>query len=47
MRGIPGNIERLLVGKPESGKTLQDFLSLRCALSRRAAKAIIDGRSDG
>ena len=45
MRGIPGNIERLLVGKPESGKTLQDFLSLRCALSRRAAKAIIDGRS--
>ena len=45
MRGIPGNIERLLVGKPENGKTLQDFLSARCALSRRAAKAIIDGRS--
>jgi 23S rRNA pseudouridine1911/1915/1917 synthase len=33
------------VGKPESGKTLQDFLASRCALSRRAAKAIIDGRS--
>lgn len=45
MRSIPGNIERLLVGKPESGKTLQDFLAARCALSRRAAKAIIDGRS--
>ena len=45
MRSIPGNIERLLVGKPEGGKTLQDFLAARCALSRRAAKAIIDGRS--
>ena len=45
MRGIPGNIERLLVGKPENGKTLQDFLAQRCGLSRRAAKAIIDGRS--
>ncbi len=45
MRSIPGNIERLLVGKPESGKPLQDFLAARCALSRRAAKAIIDGRS--
>ena len=45
MRSIPGNIERLLVGKPESGKPLQEFLSVRCELSRRAAKAIIDGRS--
>ena len=45
MRSIPGNIERLLVGKPEGGKTLQDFLAARCALSRRAAKAIIDGRN--
>ena len=45
MRGIPGNIERLLVGKPENGKTLQDFLAARVGLSRRAAKAIIDGRS--
>ena len=45
MRKIPGNIEQLLVGKPENGKTLQDFLSARCQLSRRAAKAIIDGRS--
>lgn len=45
MRTIPGNIERLLVGKPENGKTLQDFLAARCGLSRRAAKAMIDGRS--
>ena len=45
MRGIPGNIERLLVGKPENGRTLQDFLAARVGLSRRAAKAIIDGRS--
>lgn len=40
-----GNIEQLLVGKVDSGKSLQDFLSARCSLSRRAAKAIIDGRS--
>ena len=45
MRSIPGNIERLLVGRPEGGRTLQDFLAARCQLSRRAAKAIIDGRS--
>ena len=45
MRNIPGSIERLLVGKPESGKTLQEFIAVRCGLSRRAAKAIIDGRS--
>lgn len=45
MRKIPGNIEQLLVGKADNGKTLQDFLASRCQLSRRAAKAIIDGRS--
>ena len=45
MRSMPGNIERFIVGKPESGISLQDFLSARCGLSRRAAKAIIDGRS--
>jgi 23S rRNA pseudouridine1911/1915/1917 synthase len=45
MRSVPGNIERLIVGKPESGRTLQDLIVARCALSRRAAKAIIDGRN--
>ena len=45
MRRVPGNIEQLLVGKPENGKPLQDFLAERCGLSRRAAKAVIDGRS--
>lgn len=45
MRKVPGNIEQLLVGKPENDKPLQDFLAARCGLSRRAAKAIIDGRS--
>ncbi len=45
MRTIPGNIERLLVGRPEAGRTLQELISARCGLSRRAAKAIIDGRS--
>ena len=42
---MPGNIERLIVVKPEDGRSLQDFLSVRSGLSRRAAKAIIDGRS--
>ena len=42
---MPGNIERLIVGKPEDGRSLQNFLSTRSGLSRRAAKAIIDGRS--
>ena len=45
MRKVPGNIEQFLVGKPENDKPLQDFLAERCGLSRRAAKAIIDGRS--
>jgi len=45
MRRAPGNIEQLQVGKPENDKPLQDFLAVRCGLSRRAAKAIIDGRS--
>ena len=39
------NIEVLTVGRPDAGKPLQDFLSSRFRLSRRAAKAIIDGRS--
>ena len=34
-----------MVGKQENDKPLQDFLAERCGLSRRAAKAIIDGRS--
>ena len=42
---MPGNIERLIVGKPEDGRSLQNFLSTRSGLSRRAAKAIIDCRS--
>ncbi len=33
------------VAKSEAGKSLQDLLAARCGLSRRAAKAIIDGRS--
>ena len=45
MRRVPGNIEQFLVGKPGNDKPLQDFLAERCGLSRRAAKAIIDGRS--
>ena len=45
MRRNSRNIEQLLVGKPDSGRSLQDFLSVRCRLSRRAAKAVIDGRS--
>ena len=45
MRSAPGNIERLIVGKPENGRTLQDLIVARCVLSRRAAKAIIDGRN--
>ena len=39
------NIEILTVGRPDAGKPLQDFLSSRFGLSRRTAKAIIDGRS--
>ena len=39
------NIEALLVGKPDAGKPLQDFLATRFGLSRRTAKAVIDGRS--
>ena len=39
------NIEALTVGRADAGKPLQDFLSSRFGLSRRAAKAIIDGRS--
>ncbi len=39
------NVEVLLVGKADVGKPLQDFLASRLGLSRRAAKAIIDGRN--
>ncbi len=39
------NIEVLAVGRPDSGRTLQEFLSARLGLTRRAAKAVIDGRS--
>ena len=39
------NIEALTVGRPDTGKPLQDFLSSHFGLSRRSAKAIIDGRS--
>ena len=35
----------LTVGRPDSGKSLLDYLATRFGLSRRAAKAIIDGRS--
>ncbi len=39
------NVETLVVNRPDAGKPLQDFLALRLGLSRRAAKAVIDGRS--
>ena len=39
------NVESLVVNRPDAGKPLQDFLSARLGLSRRAAKAVIDGRS--
>ena len=35
----------LTVGRPDSGKSLLDYLATRFGLSRRAAKALIDGRS--
>ena len=38
-------LNALTVGRPDSGKSLLDYLSTRLGLSRRAAKAIIDGRS--
>ncbi len=47
MRKAPqhaAGIASLVVGKVDS-KVLQDFLSLKFALSRRTAKAMIDGRS--
>lgn len=34
-----------IVGKAEAGKSLQDFLASWLGVSRRAAKAVIDGRS--
>ena len=39
------NVENLLVGKQDADKPLQDFIATRFGLSRRAAKAVIDGRS--
>ena len=48
MRQAPryaSNVEVLLVNKADAAKPLQDFLAGRLGLSRRAAKAIIDGRS--
>ena len=47
MRKAPqhaAGISSLTVGKPDP-KILQDFLALKFALSRRTAKAMIDGRS--
>ena len=47
MRKAPqhaAGISALTVGKPDP-KILQDFLALKFALSRRTAKAMIDGRS--
>ena len=47
MRGAPQRttgIVSLMVGRPDPA-VLQDFLAQRFSLSRRAAKAIIDGRS--
>ena len=38
-------LNALTVGRPDSGKSLLDYLATRLDLSRRAAKAIIDGRS--
>ncbi len=48
MRAAPkftANVETLIINRPDAGKTLQDALAARLGLSRRAAKAIIDGRS--
>ena len=38
-------VETLQVNRASSGASLQDFLAARLGLSRRAAKAVIDGRS--
>ena len=48
MRAAPKfatNVDVLVVNRPDAGKPLQDFLATRLGLSRRAAKAVIDGRS--
>ena len=39
------NVGNRVVGKADAGKSLQDFLSGWLGVSRRAAKAVIDGRS--
>jgi hypothetical protein len=41
MRNGP-NLERRVVGKPDAGKSLQDFLAAWLGVSRRAAKAVIE-----
>ncbi|MDO4365775.1 MAG: RluA family pseudouridine synthase [bacterium] len=48
MRTAPkftANVEVLTVNRPDAGKSLQDVLAARLGLSRRTAKAVIDGRS--
>ena len=45
MRGGSGIMEKIPVGRSDSGRNLQDFLSVKCGISRRAAKAAIDDRS--
>ena len=48
MRTAPrfaAHVDALVVNRPDAGKSLQDFLAARLGLSRRAAKAVIDGRS--
>ena len=48
MRAAPKfatNVDVLVVNRPDAGKPLQDFLATRLGLSRRAVKAVIDGRS--
>jgi len=39
------NVDEFQVSRADSGKPLQDYVAARFGLSRRAAKAIIDGRS--
>jgi len=46
MTEAPSNQQRtLVVSAPDSGRTLQEFISARMKLSRRAAKALIDTRA--
>lgn len=45
MRASQQQQRTLIVGAVDAGKTLQEFLSVRMKLSRRAAKALIDTRA--